>query len=232
MRIAVLDACPIQTDFICWTLGAVGHACFPFANVGELATELRRQTFDLLVLEWNMSYMTGDHALHWFRQSHSARLPVLLMANRSDETDIAAMLNSGADDYVVKPVSEQLLVSRVDSLLRRECQPLPPALEQTFGTYKFDLELQQASVRGRTVALTQKEFDLALLLSQHLNRPLSRVHILDAIWKQSNYNPSRTMDTHMSKLRSKLELRPENGYRLTPLYGYGYRLDQVDGDDA
>lgn len=231
MRIAVLDDDPAQTDFICQTLSAAGHACHAFSKGGELVKQLRRQTFDLLVLDWNVPDMAGDQVLHWVRQSLSSRLPVLFMTNRSRETDIASMLNSGADDYVVKPVSEPVLIARVGSLLRRAYQMQPPTLKETFGAYEFDLKSRQASVRGRPVALTQKEFDLALLLFQHLSRPLSRAHILDVIWKQSTDIPSRTMDTHVSMLRSKLGLRPENGYRLTPIYGYGYRLERVDGDD-
>jgi DNA-binding response OmpR family regulator len=231
MRIAVLDDDTAQTDFICQTLAAAGHSCHAFSKGGELVRQLRRQTFDLLVLDWNVPDMSGDQVLHWVRQTLSARLPVLFMTNRSRETDIAAMLNSGADDYVVKPVAEPVLIARVGSLLRRAYQMHPPTLKETFGSYEFDVKSRQATVAGRTVALTQKEFDLALLLFQHMSRPLSRAHILDVIWKQSSDIPSRTMDTHVSMLRSKLGLRPENGYRLTPIYGYGYRLERVDGDD-
>jgi DNA-binding response OmpR family regulator len=231
MRIAVLDADRAQTDFICRTLSGAGHACRAFAEDGELVTQLSWQKFDLLVLDWNVVGIGDGEVMHWVRQRLSARLPVLFLTDRSYETGIGALLNSGTDDYLMTPVSETLLVARVDSLLRRAYHLQSPTLEQTFGVYKFDPKLRHASVSGRPVALTQKEFDLALLLFQHLSHPLSRSHISDVIWKQSNYVPSRTMDTHVSMLRSKLELRPENGYRLAPIYGYGYRLDRVDGDD-
>jgi DNA-binding response OmpR family regulator len=105
-------------------------------------------------------------------------------------------------------------------------------LKEVFGEYEFDLSAKHVLVRGTAVAVTQKEFDLALLLFQHLSRPLSRAHILDVIWKQATEIPSRTMDTHVSMLRSKLGLRPENGYRLTPIYGYGYRLERIEKGDA
>ncbi len=232
MRIAVLDDEPAQADFVCQTLTAGGHVCHPFVRGQELVKQLRRQTFDLLVLDWNVPDMAGDEVLRWVRQSLSGRLPVLFMTSRSREVDIALMLNSGADDYVVKPVSAAVLLARVGSLLRRAYQLHPPAQKETYGEYEFDLKTRQASVSGRPVALTQKEFELALLLFQHLSRPLSRTHILDVIWKQADNIPSRTMDTHVSMLRSKLGLRPENGYRLTPIYGYGYRLERVDGDLA
>ncbi|WP_433706646.1 response regulator transcription factor [Paraburkholderia sacchari] len=232
MRIAVLDANPIQTDFVCRTLSAAGHACHTFSEVGELTMALRRETFDLLVLEWNVARVAGDHVRQLAQQSLSACLPVLFMTNRSNESSVAALLNNGVGDYIVKPVSDGVLAACVGSLLRRACQSRSAALVRTFGAYKFDLKLRRTLVGGRSVALTQKEFDLALLLFQHLSLPLSRAHIRDVIWKHSNYVPSRTMDTHMSILRSKLGLRPENGYRLIPIYGYGYRLDQVDESDA
>jgi DNA-binding response OmpR family regulator len=105
-------------------------------------------------------------------------------------------------------------------------------VKEVFGDYEFDLGRKHVLVKGNPVSLTQKEFELALLLFRHLSRPLSRAHLLDMIWKQATDIPSRTMDTHVSMLRAKLGLRPENGYRLTPIYGYGYRLERLEKGDA
>ena len=109
----------------------------------------------------------------------------------------------------------------------RQAMATVSATREVYGDYDFDLSAKQVILKGNLVALTQKEFELALLLFQHLSRPLSRAHILDVIWKQVTEIPSRTMDTHVSMLRAKLNLRPEHGYRLTPIYGYGYRLERV-----
>jgi DNA-binding response OmpR family regulator len=232
MRIAVLDDDPAQTDFACQTLSAAGHVCHPFSAGNVLVKHLRRETFDLLLLDWNVPDMPGDEVLRWVRQSLSERLPVLFMTSRSRESDITAMLNLGADDYVVKPVSGALLLARVSSLLRRAYPGDPTATRELYGEFDFDLKARQVLVRGQAASLTQKEFELALLLFQYLNRPLSRAHILDMIWKQATDIPSRTMDTHVSMLRTKLGLRPEHGYRLTPIYGYGYRLETVAPEAA
>jgi DNA-binding response OmpR family regulator len=228
MRIAVLDDDQAQTDFICQTLSEAGHICHAFSSGRELVRQLRRQTFDLLVLDWNVPDLTGEEVLRWVRQSLSDRLPVLFMTSRSRETDITSILNLGADDYVVKPVAGSILLARIGSLLRRAYQLNDSATRDVYGDYDFDLRAKQVLLKGTPVALTQKEFALALLLFQHLSRPLSRAHILDVIWKQSTEVPSRTMDTHVSMLRAKLNLRPEHGYRLTPIYGYGYRLERVE----
>ena len=86
-----------------------------------------------------------------------------------------------------------------------------------------------AMIGGTTVTLTRKGFELASLLFRHLDQPLPRAYILETIWKRSVDMPSRTMDTHVSMLRSKLGLRPEIGYRLMPVCGFGYQLERIEG---
>ncbi|MCV9992573.1 winged helix-turn-helix domain-containing protein, partial [Burkholderia pseudomallei] len=119
-----------------------------------------------------------------------------------------------------------VLLARIDSLLRRAYSLNAETAVREFGPYRFDANLKQAYVGDQPVNLTMKEFELALLLFQNLDRPLSRAHIVDLIWKQAADIPSRTLDTHMSMLRAKLGLRPGSGYRLTPIYGYGYRPER------
>jgi DNA-binding response OmpR family regulator len=222
MRIAVLDDDPAQTAFVHETMSAAGHVCHTFSEGRALVQQLHRQTFDLLILDWLVPDLSGEEVLRWVRSTLSERVPVIFMTSRGRESDIVSMLNTGADDYVVKPVTANV---------RRTYQLNTVAVKATFGDFEFDLNAKQVHVGQRLVSLTQKEFELALLLFQHLNRPLSRAHIVDMIWKQTVDIPTRTMDTHVSMLRSKLGLRPENGYRLAPIYGYGYRLEQI-GDDV
>jgi DNA-binding response OmpR family regulator len=231
MRIAVLDDDPAQTAFVHETMSAAGHVCHTFSQGRALVQQLHRQTFDLLILDWLVPDLSGEEVLRWVRSTLVERVPVIFMTSRGGESDIVSMLNAGADDYVVKPVTANVLLARVGSLLRRTYQLNTTAVKAAFGDFEFDLNAKQVHVRQQLVSLTQKEFELALLLFQHLNRPLSRAHIVDMVWKQTVDIPTRTMDTHVSMLRSKLGLRPENGYRLTPIYGYGYRLEQI-GDEV
>jgi len=232
MRIAVLEDDPVQAAFVEETLSAAGHTCHGFSKGQALVHALRRETFDLLVLDWGIPDMSGKAVLEWVKQSGPERLPVIFMTAYGRENDVTSILNAGADDYIVKPVTARLLLARVSAILRRAYALNPSATKEIFGEFAFDLPLGQVTKSGVPVRLTQREFALALLLFQNIGRPLSRPHITELVWKQVADIPSRTMDTHVSVLRSKLGLRPENGYRLAPVYGYGYRLEQLDAAGA
>jgi len=105
MRIAILDDDPSQLEFATQSLSPAGHTCHTFSEGGALIRELRRESFDLIVLDWNVTDMQGDEVLAWVRKHCNETLPVLFMTSRSRESDIVSALNAGADDYVVKPVA-------------------------------------------------------------------------------------------------------------------------------
>lgn len=189
--------------------------------------QTRRNSFDLLVLHWQKTDAEPEQVMHAVREYLPPTLPVLFMTSRSSEDDIIAGLASGANDYIIKPIRRGELIARVQALLRR-AYPTQSALEQIhFGNYVFEARTGRLTVGGAPVDVTHKEFDLALLLFRNLGRPLSRAYILESVWARDVDIPSRTMDTHVSRVRSKLRLRPENGYKLAPVYSYGYRLEQM-----
>ncbi len=230
MRIAILDDDQNILDLAVSSLTAAGHVCHPFISGKAMLHQLHRESFDLLVLDWQVPDLSGPEILLWVREKIGASLPVLFMTARSAEDDIVAGLNAGADDYMIKPIRRGELVARVSALLRRAYPSQTAAEFLQFGDYEFELRAGRLRFKSQDIETTQKEFDLALLLFQNLGRPLSRAYILEAVWSRDIEIPSRTMDTHISRVRNKLELRPENGYRLAPVYSYGYRLEQMSSD--
>ncbi|MGZ3253593.1 MAG: response regulator transcription factor [Burkholderiaceae bacterium] len=229
MRIAVLDDDRSQTDLVSQVLTSAGHLCYAFNSGKEMLNQLRRESFDMLIIDWQVPDLSGSDVLRWAREKLSDNLPVLFMTSRSGEDDIVTGLAAGADDYMIKPIRRGELVARVQALLRR-AYPTQNAVEQIqFNQYVFEPRTARLTATGEPIELTQKEFDLALLFFRNLGRPLSRAYILEAVWSRDVEIPSRTMDTHVSRVRSKLQLRPENGFRLAPVYSYGYRLEQVSG---
>lgn len=227
MRIAVLDDDHSQTDLVCQVLKSAGHTCYPFQSGKEMLNQLRRESFDLLIIDWQVPDLSGPEVLQWAREKLSPNLPVLFMTSRSGEDDIVAGLAAGADDYMIKPIRRGELTARVQALLRRAYPNQASAEQIQFSQYVFEPRTGRLTANGQPIEVTQKEFDLALLFFRNLGRPLSRAYILEAVWSRDVDIPSRTMDTHVSRVRSKLQLRPENGFRLAPVYSYGYRLEQI-----
>jgi DNA-binding response OmpR family regulator len=227
MRIAVLEEDQAQADFISQTLSADGHVCRNFTSGGTLIQALQSGTFDLLMLDSAVPDMRGEVLLRWVRENVSELLPVLCTTISGCETVISSMLNAGADDYIVKPVAAEILLARVKSLLRRAYR-ITEVSKEVIDDVEFDFSARQVCVRGTSVTLMQKQFELARLLFRHLNQPLSRSHIRDVIWGQRTSEASRTIDTHIWALKTKLGLRPENGYRLNSIYRYGYRLEKLE----
>lgn len=227
MRIAVLDDDRSQSDLVCQVLTSAGHTCHAFDSGKEMLNQLRRESYDMLIIHWQIPNVSGAEVIRWARERLPANLPVLFMTSRSSEDDIIAGLAAGADDYMIKPIRRGELVARVQALLRR-AYPTQNAVEQIkFGQYIFETRTGRLTMDGKPVELTQKEFDLALLFFRNIGRPLSRAYILEAVWARDVEIPSRTMDTHVSRVRSKLHLRPDHGFRLAPVYSYGYRLEQI-----
>jgi DNA-binding response OmpR family regulator len=239
MRIAVLDEDRCQAGLICQVLDSANHTCHPFANAKEMLVQLRRESYDMLIIHWQAPDLSSVEILRTVRERLSVEilrtvrerltstLPILFMTSHSSEDDIVAGLAAGADDYMIKPIRRGELVARVHALLRRAYPSQKTGETLQFGNYVFETRTNRLSMKDNTIELTQKEFDLALLLFRNIGRPLSRAYILEAVWSRDVEIPSRTMDTHVSRVRSKLQLRPENGYRLAPVYSYGYKLEQL-----
>ncbi len=221
MRIALLDNDADRAGLACQALRALGHACLAFEHASKLLEHLQRDDCDMLILDWQAEN-SGPALLRRARG-----LPVLVVTTRSTEGEIAAALDAGAGDYLIKPLRRGELAMRVQVMLKRAYPEQHIAEEIHFGAYAFNTQAADVTLSGKAIRLTQKEFELALLFFRNLGRPLSRAYIQDAIWPREAEVPSRTMDTHVSRVRSKLRLRPENGFRLAPVYSYGYRLEQL-----
>ena len=230
MRIALLDDDPTQTKWVKEVLEEAGHMCHEFNLSREFIDRLRKDTFDLLVLDWNIPDMSGPEVLAWVRRHIETSVPVIFMTNRTREEDIVAGLNAGADDYIFKPARKIELLARVNAVLRR-VYPINLAEKEKHFDYTFNLKEKKIFFNEHEIELTHKEFDLALLLFRHLSRPLSRSHILESVWGKESDIPTRTMDTHISRIRNKLELRIENGFKLATVYSYGYRLERFELSD-
>ena len=192
---------------------------------------LRDEVFDLLVLDWRPPDFDGIEVIRKLRESFGNRLPLLLTAAPEDKTRMATALLAGADDFMVKPLGSAELQARVQALLRR-AYPTRFERELAYGPYHFSPLTGTIRLHGEPVRLKQREYELALLLFRNIGRLLSREHLMQAIWGQELGSGSRSLDTHVSRLRVRLALRPENGMVLASVYGLGYRLELLPDEVA
>ncbi len=228
MRIAVLDNDVQQRALIAQALASASYEYEIVDQLSNLMSRVSEAGIDLLIYHWQPE-VEGLRLLAECRRELPA-LPVLLLSGRSYEYELAAVLNGGLCDYQIKPLRRNELLVRLRVLAARAHPEAADAPGLHFGPYAFDIRRCTLKRSGESIGLTQKEFDLALLFFRHLGRPLSRATILEAVWPQDAEFSSRSMDTHVSRVRSKLGLRPENGFRLAPVYSYGYCLEQLAGD--
>lgn len=223
LRVGMLEDDVDQANRVEGWIADRGHHCEVFHEPESFQRAFRKTSYDVITLDWNLPDATGIEILRWLRQSIVSDVPVIFITSRQGEEDIVSALESGADDYLVKPVRENELLARIRALARR-AQPETELLD--YEPYSFDTSNRQISVNGEPVKLTEKEYDLALFMFRNRGRVLSRQHLLTSVWGTSAELNTRTVDTHASRLRKKLKLSASEKWKLTSIYQHGYRLEE------
>ncbi|GLK98054.1 response regulator transcription factor [Achromobacter insolitus] len=231
MKIASLEDDLDQALRIQQVLTTAGYACSSFQQSRDLLAALRTEHFDLVLLDWHLPDIDGDDVVRWLRANIGPRIPVIFLTNRSSEDDLVEGLRAGADDYIVKPLRPLELLARVAALLRRS-QIAEPA-DDVFDVARYRIEpaARTITLNSAVVPLAPKEFELALLFFRNVGRLMSRDVLAECVWNREIPATSRTLDTHLSNIRQKLQLRPEHGVRLTSSYALGYRLELISSPE-
>ena len=203
-----------------------GYGCAVFGTAAEFRRRLGNESVDLVLLDRRLPDATGLDVLAWIRHSPNASLPVIFLTSSGEEADIVEGLAAGADDYVVKPPKQGELLARVAAVLRRRGADADSSDSLELPPYRVDQQKRQISVHGEAVELTQREYELACYLFRRQGRIVSRDALLENVWNLAGGVSTRTVDTHISRLRKKLGLSGENGWRLTAVYQHGYRVEQ------
>jgi DNA-binding response OmpR family regulator len=192
-----------------------------------LLNALKHESFDALLLDWNLPEVSGIEVLRELRERLHSTIPVIFCTARDQEEDVVRALRTGADDYLVKPVRRMELLARLESVTRRERRGHLESQVVEVGVFRVDCPTRSITRDNKPVELTAKDFDLAALLLRNVGHLLSRGYLRQAIGTRNVALSSRALDTHVSRVRNKLKLKPEYGWRLAAVYGRGYRLEQL-----
>jgi len=227
MRIALLEDEEHVAKLVNLWLEDRGYQCTHFSDGRKIINALKQDSFDLLILDWMVPEIDGEGVLRWVRENLSWPIPVVFMTQRDEEDDIVKILSLGADDYLTKPLREREMMARITAIARRANVLETSKEDLQFGDYAINLSSNTVMRNGDTIKLTQKEFELVLFLFRNIGRIVSRGHMLESVWGHSKGINTRTADTHISRIRNKLGLIPENGWRISAIYHHGYRLEQL-----
>jgi DNA-binding response OmpR family regulator len=205
-------------------LGAAGYTVSSYDSSQKFLAALRQSECDLLIVDWSIPDLSGIEVLEYIRKFHPD-MPAIMLTARAENIDIVRGLEAGADDYVAKPVDPAVLAQRIKSLLRRSKGEVKNVSENVIlGRYLLRPSTSTIYLGDEEIVVPKREFDMAMLFFTNPNRLLSRQYLAATLWGKVIDYHSRTIDTHVARLRKNLKLDPTCGISLNALYGFGYTL--------
>lgn len=219
--VLVVEDDPLTRGGLIRELSGRGHAVSSAGTALDGIRSVHRERPDVIILDLGLPDLDGAAALKMIRGICEA--PVIVATARDTERDVIALLNAGADDYLIKPFSADHLDARLRAVLRRAGQPEVSA-PVTAGGLSIDMAGRRATLDGRPLDLTRREFDLLGYLAGRAGTVVSRRELLARVWRQP-YTDDKTVDVHLSLLRRKLGETAARPRYLHTVRGVGFRLD-------
>lgn len=218
-NILVVDDEPLIRKLVTDFLKKDGYSVVE-AEDGKKAMDLffSEEKIDLLILDVMLPEYDGFTVCREIRKK--SKVPIIMLTARGDEFDEIFGLDIGADEYISKPFSPNILIARVNAVLRRTMCANDNIND--FNGLKIDNDAHQVTLDGKIVDLSPKEYELLIYLSENYGKALSREQILDKVWGYDYYGDLRTVDTHINRLRIKLDSKSEY---VNTVRGYGYRFE-------
>jgi two-component system, OmpR family, response regulator len=226
-RVLVIEDDPDIAGMLALNLRAEGFD-IAVENTGEAGiAHLLRQRPDLLVLDLMLPGMDGLQVCRTVRETGDY-LPIIILSAKSSETHRVLGLELGADDYLIKPFSMSELIARINAVLRRMTAAERLADSRAGAIRQGDLNIdpiaREVRLGEREIPLTSKEFDLLALFARHAGRVFRRSELLDEIWGHTHDGYEHTVNTHINRLRAKIERDPANPQYILTVWGVGYRF--------
>ncbi|MDG5767947.1 response regulator transcription factor [Balneolales bacterium ANBcel1] len=206
------------------TLENEGYDTIVAENGSKALEMLQEQKPDLMILDIMLPGLSGFDVCQKVRE-RKLTFPIIILTARDQEIDKVTGLNIGADDYITKPFGVKELLARIKARLRRtDSKPLRNSDIISLGDIQIDLNASSVSRPDGNMELTTREVELLRFLASWPNEPVTRKSLLENVWRYEHSSNTRTVDVHISKLRSKIELQPDDPRYLVTMHGVGYML--------
>jgi two-component system phosphate regulon response regulator PhoB len=227
MNVLVVEDDRDIREMVCQSLAQNDFQTSGCSNLKEARKSMEKSNPDCMVVDWMLPDGSGIELIRWMRrQRQYQQIPVLMLTARSQEADLITGLESGADDYLTKPMSLRELNARVRALLRRPAQYQESQDLLEFGGLTLNVRTHEVTVAGSEVDLTKTEFKLLRLFIENPRKVFSREKILDSVWGVNAFLGDRTVDVHILRLRKILQ--PQGAERMIcTVRGSGYRLSEI-----
>lgn len=221
MKLLVIEDEPAIQEMVSSRLQRDGYETFVAATAEEGMRIYRRMKPHLIVLDLMLPYMSGLDFCRMLRRESST--PIIIISAKAEELSRVQALESGADDYLIKPFSLSELSARVKAVLRRsQMGSFQEAIE--IGPLRIDARRHEVTKDGNAIELSPKEFALLLFLASHPGRVFSRTSLLDKVWGKDAFVSERTVDVHVRWLRSKIEVDAAVPECILTIRGVGYKF--------
>jgi len=206
-------------------LADAGHSVESLSSGMDGVQRVAEGTFDAVVLDLGLPDVDGAQVLKMIRALSA--VPIIVATARDEETEIVRILGDGADDYVIKPFSGAQILARIEAIIRRVASGSTQG-PLTVGELSIDVERRTATLAGRDVDLTRKEFDFLAYLAQKAGVVVSKRELLAEVWRQPYGGADKTVDVHLSVLRRKLGESAAEPKYLRTVHGVGVKLVAPD----
>lgn len=226
LKIVVIDDDLAVSDSVQRYLSELGYCVFVVNDSQVAVDKIESVRPDLVILDVIMPNVDGIEICRSIRQL-DYYYPIIMLTSKSDYIDKVVGLEIGADDYISKPFSLRELEARIKAVLRRGQIPTSPQDTTTLrhGPVRLDLQLRTCRIGSRTITLTPKEFDMMRLFMASPGRPIQRSELLERVWGGDYQGQHRTVDSHINRLRQKIEPNPDHPVIIGTVWGFGYKLN-------
>jgi len=223
MNLLIADDNPQITSILATYAKKEGYDVTIAVDGFDVLSKVDKEDFDMILLDVMMPKLDGFQVCKQIRQTNN--VPIIMITAKGEDYERIMGLDIGADDYIVKPFSPGEVMARIKAIMRRLEGKVSDKKQITIDTLFIDLDAYKVILNQKELLLTKKEIELLYTLANNPNRVFSREVLLDQCWGYSYYGDSRTVDSHMTRLRAKIDEQPHPSWSLKTVWGVGYKFE-------